>query len=135
MNVLVDTSVWSVALRRGARANQELREELEDLIREGRVVLIGPIRQEVLSGVRTDGQFDRLRDALRPFLDLPLTTEDYEDAAACFNRCRRKGIQASNTDFLICAVALRYDLAIFTLDGDFEKFPRALKITLYEPRQ
>lgn len=96
--------------------------------------MLGPVRQEILSGVRTDAHFEKLRVALQPFPDHPLDQRDYEDAAVCFNRCRRKGIQGSNTDFLICSVALRNELQIFTTDQDFVNFGKAVHLALYEPR-
>lgn len=134
MNVLVDTSVWSLALRRARRIDDAIPRELTELIQEGRVVLIGPVRQELLSGIKSKPQFEQLREHLRAFPDLELESADYEDAAAAFNRCRERGIQGSNTDFLICAVAMRHDLAIFTTDGDFEHFARTLRFELYQPR-
>lgn len=133
MNVLVDTPVWSVALRRRTHTPEVATStELRDLIAESRVDLIGPIRQELLSGLRDQGQYERLRDALRAFLDLELTTDDYERAAECFNICRRHGVQGSNTDFLICAVAERRELAIFTTDADFLRYQQHLPIVLHQ---
>lgn len=134
MNIVVDTSVWSCVLRRPEGRNASLRRELEALIDEGRVIMLGPIRQELLSGLRTDRQFEKLKAALEPFLDHALVHEDYEYAAKCFNTCRRKGIQGSNTDFLICAVAKRYGFEVFTVDRDFEAFERALRLKLYKQR-
>lgn len=134
MNVIVDTSVWSLALRRAKRVGEETVGELSELIEEGRVVLLGPVRQELLSGVKDQAQFQLLRRHLQAFPDLLLETADYEDAASAFNRCRERGIQGSNTDFLICAAALRRDLSIFTTDGDFRHFRRVLKLQLHEPR-
>ena len=134
MNVLVDTSVWSLALRRVQPAPANLVHELRELIREGRVVVIGAIRQELLSGVRGDKQFRVLRDHLRAFPDLEIATADFEEAARLFNRCRSRGIQGSNTDFLMCAVASRADLAIFTTDEDFASFGRVLPLKLHAPR-
>ena len=134
MNVIVDASVWSHVLRRPHADAGGLQHELEELIREGRVVMLGPIRQELLSGLRTEEQFNKLRDGLRPFPDHHISAEDFEEAAACFNRCRAKGIQGSNTDFLICSVALRNDFEIFTTDGDFESYRRALPLKLYSER-
>ncbi|MDA0242041.1 MAG: PIN domain-containing protein [Chloroflexi bacterium] len=133
MNVLVDTSIWSLALRRTGAAPNPVVAELQQLISDLRVEMIGPIRQELLSGVRQQAQFERLRNYLRPFPDLPLTTADYELAADFFNRCRTEGVQGSNTDFLICAVAVNHRLAIFTYDQDFRLFQRQahLPITLY----
>jgi predicted nucleic acid-binding protein len=134
MNVLVDTSVWSLALRRHAPRETSVERELAELIGEGRVLMLGAIRQELLSGIRTNEQFKKLRDSLRAFPDEPLGQEDYEDAASCFNRCRAKGIQGSNTDFLLCAVALRRNVAILTTDGDFKGFAKHLRFPLHQPR-
>lgn len=134
MNVLVDTSVWSLALRRASQPAHLYAEELAELVREGRVVMIGAIRQELLSGVRDTKQFAALRDHLRAFPDLPLETEDFERAAEFYNECRTKGIQGSNIDFLICAVAMRRELSILTTDRDFAGYARVLPLQLHEPK-
>jgi predicted nucleic acid-binding protein len=134
VNVLVDTSVWSLALRRAKRVEDTTPKELAELIREGRVIMVGPVRQELLSGIKVKAQFELLREHLQSFPDLELATADYEEAAAAFNRCRERGIQGSNTDFLICAAALRRDLSIYTTDGDFKHYARVLKLELHEPR-
>lgn len=134
MNVIVDTSVWSLALRRqrSSRAAEAL--ELVELIREGRAAVLGPVRQELLSGVRDQRQYETLRDYLRAFPDVLLESEDYEEAAAFFNRCRIKGIQGSNTDFLICAAATRRRMGILTTDADFVHFAKLLPIQLHSAR-
>lgn len=133
MKVLVDTAVWSLALRRKARTqNAPAVSELASLIADGRVAMIGPIRQELLSGIRENAHFERLREHLGAFPDTTIQSEDYEEAAAFYNRCREKGIQGSNTDFLICAVAIRNEHSIFTTDGDFQNFARVLPIVLHE---
>ena len=134
MNVLVDTSVWSLALRRPTTHESSETVELVELIREGRVAMIGAIRQEILSGVRATEQYRKLRDRLRAFSDEALDESDYEEAATCFNRCRVKGLQGSNTDFLICAVSMRRRLAILTTDKDFGGFARVLGFELHTPR-
>jgi predicted nucleic acid-binding protein len=131
LKVLVDTSVWSQALRRRAQGPALIVDELRALIDEGRVAIVGPIRQELLSGIRNTSAFERVRDHLRPFEDEALTTEDFERAAEHFNACRARGIQGSNTDFLICAVAERRGFPIFTTDIDFIPFARLLPIELH----
>jgi len=131
MKVLVDTSVWSLALRRHKRMPNPSVQELRSLIDEGRVAMIGPIRQELLSGLRTAEAFERLRDHLRPFPDETLESADFERAAQHFNTCRTKGVQGSNTDFLICAASERRSLPILTTDGDFVRFARILPIALH----
>jgi predicted nucleic acid-binding protein len=134
MRVLVDTGVWSLALRRRQVSQHPALPELRELIREGRAHIIGPIRQEVLSGIREKAQFARLRDHLREFPDLPVRTIDFERAAEFFNICRSRGIQGSNTDFVICAIADRYGMAILTTDGDFPLFAPHLPVQLHVPR-
>jgi predicted nucleic acid-binding protein len=134
MNIVVDTSVWSLALRRqrSSRAAEAL--ELSELIREGRAAILGPVRQELLSGVPDHRQYETLRDYLRAFPDIALVSDDYEEAAAFFNRCRAKGVQGSNTDFLICAAASRRQLGILTTDADFVHLAKLLPIQLHPPR-
>jgi predicted nucleic acid-binding protein len=134
MKVLVDTSVWSLALRRARRPSapeSAAVAALRSLIDEGRVAMIGPIRQELLSGLRTAAAFQQLREHLEPFDDEPLETADFERAAEHFNTCRAKGIQGSNTDFLICAAAERRSLPILATDADFIRFGRHLPIQLH----
>jgi len=94
--------------------------------------MIGPIRQEILSGIRSKSQFKKLREHLESFPDLPILTEDYVTAAQFFNHCRSKGIQGSNTDFLICAVAVRNKFSIYTTDKDFELFSKYIQIILHK---
>jgi len=134
MKVLVDTSVWSLVLRRSKIHNREMEEELSALIDEARVEIIGPIRQEILSGIKSQSQFQKLRFYLSAFPDLKLTERDFEQAAEYFNRCRAKGIQGSNTDFLICSAAVSNDLEIFTLDDDFKNFQKFISIKFYKSR-
>lgn len=135
MKVLVDTSVWSLALRRGKQSIAAPAQELRQLIQDHRVQMIGPIRQEILSGIRNDSQFNKLRKHLESFPDLPILTNDYVRAAKFFNLCRSKGIQGSNTDFLICAVAVQNKFSIFTTDKDFELFSKHIKIILHQAEQ
>jgi predicted nucleic acid-binding protein len=130
MKVIVDTSVWSLALRRQQQPNNLIANRLHDLIIDGRVVLLGAVRQEILSGIKHQEQFEKLRDNLRAFPNLLLDIEDYELAADYFNICRRNGIQGANTDFLICAIASRRKYEIFTTDKDFINFSQYLPIVL-----
>ena len=69
MKVLVDTSIWSLAFRRKRTQNNQIISELESLIKEVRVQLIGPIRQEILSGIKSGKQFEKLKNYLQSFPD------------------------------------------------------------------
>ncbi|HEY7306953.1 MAG TPA: PIN domain-containing protein [Bryobacteraceae bacterium] len=138
MRVLVDTSVWSLALRRrqcdlNARENL-LVGRLTELVQEGRAGIIGLIRQELLSGIKSSTQFENLRKTLRAFSDEPVGTEDHEAAARASNACRVKGIAATATDMLICAVAHRRGMSIFTIDPDFDRYAHCLPVNLHPAR-
>jgi predicted nucleic acid-binding protein len=130
MTVLVDTPVWSLAYRRKRVIGEQVAvvEELKRLISNGSAVMIGPVRQELLSSIRNPRTHELLRVTLRAFDDLDLVTEDFEYASIIMNRCQSKGVQGSPTDFLLCAVAARYDIAVYTADRDFDYFSRALQI-------
>jgi predicted nucleic acid-binding protein len=137
MIVLADTSVWSLALRRQSEqlsaAERQLTSALAELIREGRVRMLGPIRQELLSGIREEAQFLKLRNSLRAFEESPLEIEDYEDAARMSDQCRRRGIAGSAIDFLICAAAHRRGWVIFSSDRHFRNYAEAVAVRLYSP--
>jgi predicted nucleic acid-binding protein len=135
VNVLIDTAIWSLAFRRATPRDDPNVLELRRLIDELRAEIIGPIRQEILSGINEQPRFDSLRQGLRAFPDLPIGVDDYECAADYFNVCRRNGIQGSNTDFLICAVAAERNLAIFTTDRDFQRYQAHIPIVLHVARE
>ncbi len=134
MKIIVDTCIWSLALRRNTVRDDPYIEELKNLIEEIRVQMIGPIRQELLSGIKSKEQFDMLRLHLEAFEDIELETKDYELAAEYFNAAKKKGIQGSNTDFLICAISSRRKMPILTTDKDFTNFQAVLPISLHVPR-
>ena len=132
MKVLVDTCVWSLSLRR--KSDNKVKSvvaQLQELILESRVEIIGPIRQEILSGISDKENFNKLRQYLAAFNDHIISREDYESAAEMYTLSRKKGIQGSNTDFLICAVAVNHKMSIFTTDNDFHHFAKILPIILF----
>lgn len=134
MMVLVDTSIWSLALRRTrsqlSPTQTKQLHKLEEIVAEGRVRLLGPVRQELLSGIKFPEQFARLQRQLRTFPDIALEIEDYEGAAEMSKACRTHGIIGSPIDFLLCSVALRRSWAIYTSDRDFERYGEQLPLAL-----
>ena len=132
--VLVDTPVWSLALRRKAVSLSDyerlLTRTLYELVQHSQVQLLGSIRQEVLSGVREDSQFRRIREHLGDFDNVDLDAHDYEEAARISKMCRRVGIAGSAVDLLMCSVALRHDWEIFTTDHDFLQYGRVVRVRL-----
>jgi len=130
MKVIVDTCVWSSVLRRDKIANREIEKKLIALILNNDALIIGPIRQEILSGYSDKKKFSELQNKLEAFPNLEIIDIDYIVAAEFSNDCRKKGIQGSHIDFLICAVAYRYKLPIFTTDKDFLNYSKYLDIKL-----
>jgi predicted nucleic acid-binding protein len=133
--VLVDTPVWSLSLRRRAidlsPSERRVTQSLYNLVRNSNARLLGPTRQEVLSGIREESQFLRIRDHLRGFTNVELDASDYEEAARASNQCRRRGIAGSPVDLLICAVAVRHGWQVFTTDRDFSRYAAVLPIQLF----
>ncbi len=130
MKVIVDTSIWSLSLRRAKHRKETISEKLIQIIEDSRIVMLGPIRQEILSGIKIKKQFELLKIYLKAFPDLNLEIKDYELAAEFFNLCKGKGVQGSNTDFLICAAAVNNNFSIYTNDKDFELFKKHIPIQL-----
>ena len=132
MSTLVDTSAWSLALRRTVPDETSLAyiHRLRALLEDASVVMIGPVRQELLSGISSQAQFVRLRDRLAILPDEAILSEDYVTAAMFWNLCRRHGIQGSHIDFLICAVAVRNKWPILTTDVDFTRYAAYVPIDL-----
>lgn len=131
MKVIVDTCVWSLALRRHKHVQTPLVAELKNLIDDALVQMIGPIRQEVLSGISFPDQFKKLQKYLSAFEDIVLESKVYELAAELYNICKKNGVQGSNTDFLICATAIEHQTMIFTVDQDFIHFAKYIPIKLF----
>ena len=134
MKIIVDTCIWSLALRRNNVKTNPYIKELRNLIEELRVQLIGTIRQELLSGIKSRKQFNTLKLHLESFDDIELEIKDYELAAEYFNAARKKGIQGPNTDFLICAISSRRKMPILTTDKDFINFQSIFPVNLHTPR-
>jgi len=134
VKVLVDTSIWSLALRRNSDLYRKEVRELLELIAEYRVVIIGPIRQELLSGISDKIIYDNLKEKLSSFEDVELKTDHYEYAAELFNRCRSNGVQGSHIDFLICSVSIKNNYSIYTMDKDFFNYVKYTDIRLHAVR-
>ncbi len=137
MRVLVDTSVWSLSLRKLSVTEKESKyvSELRELIKELRVAMIGPVRQELLSGISNHRKFILLKGKLDAFEDESIYQEDYEMAAEFSNSCRATGVQGSHIVFFICAVAIAREMSIFTTDKDFLHYSRIVPIRLHEIRK
>ena len=137
--VLIDTSIWSLALRRRPAAlsadETDVVDEWTRLVTDGAAALIGPIRQEILSGVRRPEVFQELRRALSDFPYLGIEGTDYDRAAEFFNLCRTHGVTGGPIDMLISAVAHRHEIPVFAADMDYTRYARHLPLQLHRPRR
>jgi predicted nucleic acid-binding protein len=94
-----------------------LVDTLAEGIRDGLMAMTGPVRQEVLSGIKHQEQFEKVRERLEAFADGPIEGADYVEAARLDNLCRRHGVQCGEVDMLLCAVAARNGWTILTTDA------------------
>jgi len=134
MKVCVDTSVWTLALKKGGNRNSPYIRELHELIKEVRVQMLGIIRMELLSTIRNKSQYEIVKRTLSEFPDLQLRTVDYEVAAELYLTCKSRGLEGSTADFLISAAAIRNNLLILTCDPDFTLYAEHIPIKLLQPR-
>lgn len=131
MRVLVDTSVWSLALRRRSSAVNPEAVILQTLIEQGEdIFLLGVILQEILQGVRNPKDFSRLKEHLSEFPLIELTREDYIKASELKNYLAKKGKQAGTIDALIASAAISYGCFLLTADQDFTHIALHSKLKL-----
>lgn len=132
--IVLDTSVlWHVFRRPAERlSDSTVVSRYRALVEDGAPLAVpGIVFQEILSGVRGDIDFERLRHALAGFPLILAEAADHLDAARLMNRLRGHGIAASSVDTLIAAIAIRRDASLFTLDGDFERFSRLIPLRVF----
>jgi predicted nucleic acid-binding protein len=116
--VLVDTSAWILALKRGADATA--KRKIDGLLSENRVAITPMIYLELLGGVKSQGEFQRLKSRLEALQQIPLAKREWEEAAKLAFELRRKGRTFPYTDILICAAALLHKLLLLHADRHFD---------------
>lgn len=121
MQLLVDTSVWSLFLRRKNpdTENYHVQRLRYHLKHHDYIYLIGVVLQELLDGIKSEKHVDLLIEYLRPFPLLDPRREDFIDAARLKTFCRSKGVQAGSIDFLIAAVCINRNIPLLSADNDF----------------
>ena len=129
--VLVDTSVWSLALRKKGPSTHLAVEKLASLLREDEdVVLTGLILQEILQAFRSESPFRRVARYLEPFPLLELDRRDFIAAASLHRECAATGVSVSTADCQIAAAAIRHDCLLLSADKDFERIARLSPLKL-----
>ena len=135
MTLLVDTSVWSLALRRDASASEPEVHLLKDaLLGADVVVTTGLVLQELLQGF--SGPKSRAQ-IIERFAALPLLHPDREDhvaAAELRNNCRRAGVQVGTIDALLAQLCIRHDLTLLSTDSDFKLAARHCALRVWAPK-
>lgn len=135
--IVVDTSVWSHALRRASEPDPPhpavalLRRLIEQ---DADLCIPGVVLQELLSGVRHEAQFRRLRRVLHTFPVVLATEEAHVAAAQLFNACRSGGVAATAIDCLIAATATQAEAKLLAIDGDYEHMARVVPLELVDWR-
>jgi len=132
--IIVDTTIWSAVYRRRKLSDEDkvIVKKFYEILDVEEEILIGPVRQELLSGISDKNVFYDLMTKLNGFNNYEIQLADHDLAAEYYNICSSRGIQGSQTDYLICAVAYRYKSEIFTLDKDFNNYKNHLPIKLYK---
>jgi len=133
LNLFVDTSVWSLALRRDAPPDLPEVHELRRSIETGIVFCTGLVLQELLQGFTRPKAHQKI---IGYFSALPLLVPDRDDhihAAELRNRCRRKGVQSGTIDCLLAQLCMRYDLTMLTTDKDLHNMASVVSLSVWVP--
>ena len=132
MSLLVDTSIWSLALRRDSPAPGREVRALVQAIESGETLLTtGLVLQELLQGFSGPKSREQILDR---FSSIPLLVPDRDDhvrAAELRNHCRRSGVQVGTIDALLAQLCIRHDLIMLTADEDFGRIADHSKLKLW----
>jgi predicted nucleic acid-binding protein len=132
LSLFVDTSVWSLALRRDAPSDAPEVRELQRALGAGEtVVTTGLVLQELLQGFAGPRAREQIiaRFSALPFI-MP-DRQDHVEAAEVRNTCRRAGVQVQTIDALLAQLCIRHDLDLLTVDGDFGQIARILPLKVW----
>lgn len=135
MNLLVDTSVWSLALRRDPPPLPELGALRRALAGSDLVVTTGIIVQELLQGLVSEGSRSQIRDRMSRMGHVTAGIDDHADAADAFIECRRHGVQLGTVDALLATLCIRRGLTLLTTDRDFLHAAPLLGLRLWAPNR
>lgn len=131
MTVFVDTSVWSLALRRDVPPDIPEVRQLRQSLDAGNVFSTGLVLQELLQGFRKPRAKTEI---IKHFSALPLLVPDRDDhiqAAELRNRCRRKGVQSGTIDALLTQLCIRYELTMLSTDNDFRNMASIVSLDVW----
>ncbi len=132
MTVLVDTSVWSLALRRDRPADSPAITGLTTALESDLVVTTGLILQELLQGFLPERTQVEIRRRFRALPAVQPTRDDHIAAADLRNACRRAGVQLSTIDALIAQLCIAHNLELLSTDRDFVHAAQHCSLRLWD---
>lgn len=131
MRVLVDTCVWSLALRRQGPVDHPAVRAFSALLEKGEeVVIIGVILQEILQAFRADATFRKMVRHLEGFPLLPVGRDGHVAAARLHRACAASGVTAATVDCLIAAACIEHNAHMLTTDQDFQRIANHCNLRL-----
>jgi predicted nucleic acid-binding protein len=134
VDLFVDTSVWTLALRRDVRSDEPTVERLRLALETGEgVFTTGLVLQELLQGFRGPKARDSIVERFGPLPFLVPDRADHVEAAELRNACRRNGIQVGTIDALLAQLCLRHGLVMLSTDRDFELMARHVELRPWVP--
>ena len=131
MSVFVDTSVWSLALRRDTPPEVAELEELRRALVAGSVVSTGLVLQELLQGFSKPKAHQQIVERFRSLPLIVPNRDDHVDAADLRIKCRRRGVQVGTIDALLAQLCIRHELTMLTTDKDFQSMSRIVPLTVW----
>ncbi|MDL5247574.1 PIN domain-containing protein [Leptospira weilii] len=129
MKLLVDTSVWSEALRRKGKTLKSEETFLYQIIQnEEDIFVTGIILQEILTGIKESKIFSEIEEQFKYFNFISPAEKDHIEAAKLRNSLSKKGIVLATIDALIAQIAISHNLVLATYDNDFLRLSGITKL-------
>jgi predicted nucleic acid-binding protein len=134
LSLFVDTSVWSLALRRDTPASTPHVQMLIDAIESGETIITtGLVLQELLQGFHGPKARDQLLDRFSALPSIMPDRNDHIEAADLKIQCRRSGIQIGTIDALLAQLCIRHGLTMLSTDRDFERIADLSSLKFWRP--
>lgn len=132
MSYLVDTSVWSLALRRDAPDSIPEVVDLGRALEAGDEIFVtGLVLQELLQGFNKPKAYDQIIEYFESLPFIVPERDDYIRAANLRNRCRKKGIQVGTIDVLLAQLCIDREIEILTTDKDFLQIAKVASLKVW----
>ena len=120
MTVFIDTSAWSLALRRDIIPGHIVAQTFRRVFETNQsVASTGLVLQELLQGFSGPKNQATIAEHFKHIDLLVPSPTDHIEAAKLRNLCRKNGVQLGTIDALIASLCLRNDFELLTADKDF----------------